>query len=201
MKKSFGAKTLVFPTPVWVVGTYDKQGKPNVMTAAWGGVCCSKPPCVAVSLREATYTYGNILKWKAFTVNVPSEIHCREADYIGIVSGRNTDKFAATRLTPVRSELVDAPYVREFPLVLECRLLRTVEIGMHSQFIGEIVDVKADESVLSADRDESVLGEKGMPDIEKVKPILYAPEIGTYHGIGGNLGRAHNIGKTIGKEG
>jgi flavin reductase (DIM6/NTAB) family NADH-FMN oxidoreductase RutF len=198
MKKSFGAKTLVFPTPVWVVGSYDKEGKPNVMTAAWGGVCCSKPPCVAVSLREATYTYGNIVQWKAFTVNVPSEIHIREADYIGIVSGRNTDKFAATGLTPVRSKFVDAPYVSEFPLVLECRLLRTVEIGLHTQFIGEIVDVKADESVLCADRDESVLGTGGLPDIEKVKPILYAPEIGTYHGIGGNLGRAHTIGKKIG---
>jgi len=201
MKKSFGAKTLVFPTPVWVVGSYDKQGKPNVMVVAWGGICCSKPPCVAVSLREATYTYGNIVKWKAFTVNVPSETHCREADYIGTVSGRNTDKFAATGLTPVRGQFVEAPYVREFPLVLECRLLRTVEIGLHTQFIGEIVDVKAEESVLSSDIDESVLGAEGLPDVEKVKPILYSPELGTYHGIGRNLGRAFSIGKTIGREG
>ncbi|KRT71616.1 MAG: hypothetical protein XU12_C0037G0001, partial [Deltaproteobacteria bacterium CSP1-8] len=106
MKKSMGAKTLVFPTPVWVVGTYDKEGKPNMMTVAWGGICCSMPPCVAVSLRKATYTYGSLMERKAFTVNVPSEFHCREADYIGIVSGKNTDKFAATGLTPVRSEVV-----------------------------------------------------------------------------------------------
>ena len=191
MKKSFGPKTLVFPTPVWVVGSYDKQGKPNVMAAAWGGVCCSKPPCVAVSLREATYTHGNIMERKAFTVNVPSEDHSREADYIGIASGRNVDKFAVTGLTPVRSEIVDAPYVGEFPLVLECRLLRTVEIGLHTQFIGEILDVKAD---------ESVIGEGGLPDIEKVKPVVYAPEIRTYHGLGRNLGRAYSIGKTIGRE-
>ena len=150
MKKYFGAKTLVFPTPVWVVGSYDKERKPNVMAAAWGGVCCSKPPCVAVSLREATYTHGNIMERKAFTVNVPSEDHSREADYIGIASGRNVDKFAVTGLTPVRSEIVDAPYVGEFPLVLECRLLRAVEIGLHTQFIGEILDVKADESVIGA---------------------------------------------------
>lgn len=189
MKKSFGPKTLVFPTPVWIVGTYDKEGKPNVMAAAWGGICCSKPPCVAVSLREATYTYGSIVERKAFTVSVPSEAHSREADYIGIASGRNVDKFAATGLTPVRSELVDAPYVGEFPLVLECRLLQAVEIGLHTQFIGEIADVKAD---------ESVLGEKGLPDIQKVKPIIYAPETMTYHGIGKNLGRAYTIGKTIG---
>ncbi|HSL98547.1 MAG TPA: flavin reductase family protein [Candidatus Limnocylindria bacterium] len=201
MKKSFGAKTLVFPTPVWVVGSYDKQGKPNVMAVAWGGICCSNPPCVAVSLRKATYTYGNILKWKAFTVNVPSETHAREADYIGTASGRNVDKFAATGLTPVRSQFVDAPYVREFPLVLECRLLRTVEIGLHTQFIGEIVDVKADESVISSDIDESVLGAEGLPDIEKVKPMVYSPEVGRYHGIGKNLGKAYSIGKTIGKKG
>ena len=192
MKKSMGARTLVFPTPVWVVGTYDKEGKPNVMTAAWGGICCSQPPCVAVSLRKATYTYGNMMERKAFTVNVPPEEKSREADYIGIVSGKNVDKFAATGLTPVRSELVDAPYVKEFPLVLECRLLRTVEIGLHTQFIGEIIDVKAD---------ESVLGEGGLPDIEKVKPIVYSPEVRSYHGIGRNLGSAYSLGKTIGKKG
>ncbi len=191
MKKSFGQKTLVFPTPVWVVGSYDKEGKPNVMAAAWGGVCCSKPPCVAISLREATYTHGNIMQRKAFTVNVPSEEHAREADYIGIASGRNVDKFAVTGLTPVRSEIVDAPYVGEFPLVLECRLLRTVEIGLHTQFIGEILDVKAD---------EKVIGEGGLPAIEKVRPVIYAPEIRTYHGLGRSLGHAYSIGKTIGGE-
>ena len=105
-----------------------------------------------------------------------------------MVSGKNADKFAATGLTPVRSDLVDAPYVGEFPLVLECRLLHTVEIGLHTQFVGEILDVKAD---------DSVLGEKGLPDIEKVKPILFEPEIRTYHGVGRLLGQAYSIGKTV----
>ena len=114
MKKSLGAKTLVYPTPVFVVGTYDKEGKPNVMTASWGGICCSQPPCVAVSLRKATYTHGNILARKAFTISIPSEDHVQQADYFGLVSGRSGDKLAATKLTPVRSELVDAPYVKEF---------------------------------------------------------------------------------------
>jgi flavin reductase (DIM6/NTAB) family NADH-FMN oxidoreductase RutF len=189
MKKSFGAKPLVFPTPVWVVGTYDKEGNPNVMSAAWGGICCSRPPCVAVSLRKATYTYGNIVGRKAFTISVPSEGHAREADYVGIVSGKNVDKFAAAGLTPVRSAFVDAPYVGEFPLVLECRLLHTIEIGLHTQFVGEILDVKAE---------ESVLGENGLPDIEKVRPILFDPEIRTYHGVGKHLGHAYSIGKEIG---
>ncbi|MBI5576193.1 MAG: flavin reductase family protein [Deltaproteobacteria bacterium] len=189
MKKSFGPKTLVFPTPVWIVGTYDKEGKPNAMAAAWGGICCSRPPCVGVSLRKATYSYACIVERKAFTISVPSEAHSREADYIGIVSGKNADKFATTGLTPVRGTLVDAPYVGEFPLVLECRLLHSVEIGLHTQFIGEILDVKAE---------ESVIGETGLPDIEKVKPILFEPEVNTYHGVGRFVGKAYKIGREIG---
>ena len=109
MKKSLGAQTLVFPTPTWIVGTYDKDNRPNAMTAAWGGICCSDPPCIAVSLRKATYTYGSLMERKAFTVSVPSESHVKEADYFGLVSGRDTDKFPATCLAPVRSGLVDAP--------------------------------------------------------------------------------------------
>jgi flavin reductase (DIM6/NTAB) family NADH-FMN oxidoreductase RutF len=188
MKKSLGAKTIVYPTPVFIVGTYDKAGKPNVMTAAWGGICCSQPPCVAVSLREATYSYGNIMARKAFTISIPSQGHAREADYCGIASGKTQDKFARSKLTPVKSDLVDAPYVKEFPVVLECRLLQTVKIGLHTQFIGEILDVKADESALGAD---------GLPDILKVKPIVFVPESATYHGIGQFLGRAFSIGRDM----
>ncbi|MBM4093299.1 MAG: flavin reductase family protein, partial [Planctomycetes bacterium] len=73
MKKSLGAQTLVFPTPTWIVGTYGPDGRPNIMTAAWGGICCSDPPCVAVSLRKATYTYGSLMARRAFTLSVPSE--------------------------------------------------------------------------------------------------------------------------------
>jgi flavin reductase (DIM6/NTAB) family NADH-FMN oxidoreductase RutF len=119
MKKSLGAKTILYPTPVVVVGTYDKQGRPNMVTLAWVGICSSKPPCIAISLRKARHTYSNILERKAFTVNIPSEKHIKETDYVGIVSGKNADKFSATKLTPIKSDLVDAPYVNEFPLALE----------------------------------------------------------------------------------
>ena len=188
MKKSFGPKTLVFPTPVWIVGSYDQNDRPNAMTAAWGGICCSKPPSVTVALQKPRYSYKNILERKAYTINVPSEKFARHVDYMGIVSGKNTDKFAATGLTPVRGELVDAPYIDEFPIVLECRLVQTVELGIHTQFIGEIMDVKADEAIIGAD---------GLPDIEKVAPIVFGPEIRTYHGIGRYLGRAFEIGKNF----
>jgi flavin reductase (DIM6/NTAB) family NADH-FMN oxidoreductase RutF len=186
MKKSFGPKTLIYPTPVWVVGSYDKDERPNVMTIAWGGICCSMPPCVAISLRKATYSHGNIVERKAFTLNVPSETYASETDYFGMVSGKNVDKFAATGLTPVKSSFVDAPYLKEYPLVLECKVINIVEIGLHTQFIGEIINVQADESVLN---------EKGFPDIEKVRPILFSPEMRTYHGVGSYLGQAFSIGK------
>ena len=136
MKHSLGARTLLFPTPVLMVGTYDQAGKPNLMNAAWGGICCSQPPCIAVSLRKATYSHSCITERKAFTVGIACESRMVEADYVGIASGRDVDKFAATGMTPVRSELVDAPYAAEFPVVLECRLLHVVEIGLHTQFIG-----------------------------------------------------------------
>ena len=187
MKKSLGAKTILYPTPVLVVGTYDPEGKPNAMTAAWGGICCSVPPCIAVSMRKATYSHGNMLHRGAFTVCVPGEKYAKEADYFGIASGRTEDKFAAAGLTPVRSELVDAPYVREFPLVLECRLAHTFELGLHTQFVGEILDVKID---------EDALGASGKPDLEKLRPMLYAPECQEYYGVGRSLGKAFSIGKT-----
>jgi flavin reductase (DIM6/NTAB) family NADH-FMN oxidoreductase RutF len=188
MKKSLGAKTLLFPTPVLMVGTYDGNGKPNLMNAAWGGICCSQPPCVAVSLRKATYSWAAIVERKAFTVGIASESWIMAADYVGIVSGRDVDKFATSGLTSVRSELVDAPYAAEFPVVLECRLLHTVEIGLHTQFIGEIVDVKAD---------EDVLGEDGYPDIMKIKPLIYDTSHKGYHGVGPLLEKAFSVGKGI----
>jgi flavin reductase (DIM6/NTAB) family NADH-FMN oxidoreductase RutF len=190
MKKSLGAKTIAVPTPTWVVGTYDKEGRPNVMTAAWAGICCSKPPCIYVSLRKATYTYGNIMERKAFTVSIPSENYAKEVDYIGLVSGRNVDKFVVTELNPVKSELVDAPFVEEFPLILECRVIRTIEIGLHTQFIGEIMDVKADDSVLDDDH----------LNIKKIKPMIFSPSSGTYHGVGRRLGKAFSAGKKIEEE-
>lgn len=189
MKKSIGAKTLLFPTPVLMVGTYDQTGKPNLMNAAWGGICCSQPPCVAVSLRKATYSHAAIVARKAFTVGIACESRMAEADYVGIASGRDVNKFAVTGLTSVNSELVDAPYAAEFPVVLECRLLHVVEIGLHTQFIGEIMDVKAD---------AGVLGDDGLPDITKIKPLIFDTSHKGYHGVGPLLGNAFSVGKTKG---
>jgi flavin reductase (DIM6/NTAB) family NADH-FMN oxidoreductase RutF len=184
-----GAKTILYPAPLLIVGTYDSEGKPNAMAVAWGGICCSKPPCVTISLRKATYSYNNIVTHKAYTLNIPSEKYAKEADYFGMASGRSVDKFDATHLTPVKSESVDAPYIEEFPLIVECKLIHTYEIGLHTQFIGEIMDVKANAEVLDG---------KGQPDIEKIAPITYATADRAYYGIGEKLGAAFSMGKKIG---
>ena len=185
MKKSIGAKTFHFPAPVWLVGTYDADGRPNVMAASWTGICCSQPPCVAVSLRKARYTYENLMARKAFTLSIPSEAQVKIADYVGLVSGRKVDKFAQAGLTAVRSELVDAPYAQEFPAVIECRLLHTLELGVHTLFVAEILDAKAEEDVIGVD---------GLSLIEKVKPMLFDPDTQHYYAVGACLGKAFSVG-------
>ncbi len=186
MKKSIGAKTVGTATPAWVIGSYDEQDKPNLMMAAWGGICSSDPPCVTVSLRKARQTYDNIVRHGAFTVCIPSATHLKESDYVGIVSGKNVDKFSECGLTVVPGELVHAPYVAEFPIVIECKLIKMVELGVHTQFIGEIVDVKAE---------ESLLGDNGMPDMLKMGAFVYDPGQSAYLAVGEQIGKAFSVGK------
>lgn len=188
MKRSLGARTLLYPTPVLLVGSYDKDGKANAMTVAWAGICCSSPPCLAVSLRKATYTYGSIMERRAFTVNIPSEEQVAQADFLGMASGRDEDKLAKAGMTPVKSVLVDAPYLRECPIVLECKVKHITEIGLHTQFIGEILDVKVEESALD---------EKGSSSIKMAKPFLYAPDDRNYYSIGELLAKGFDEGKRI----
>jgi flavin reductase (DIM6/NTAB) family NADH-FMN oxidoreductase RutF len=148
------------------------------MAVSWGGICCSKPPCIAISLRKATYTYDNILYNQAFSVNVPSVSHVFEADYAGIYSGREVNKFQELGLTPIKSDLINAPIVQEFPLNVICKLFKTLEIGLHTQFIGEVLDVLAD---------EDKIGDNGYPLIDEVKPFIYDSSSTSYYSIGSKI--------------
>ncbi len=168
MKRSIGAQTVISPAPVLIVGT--------------------RPPCVYVSLRRATYTHGAILARGGYTISIPSERHAAEADYVGLVSGRDADKFAVTGLTPVRAEHVDAPYVGEFPVVLEVKLLQAIELGSHTQFVGEVLDAKVDEDCLNAD---------GHPDLARVRPLVFATMATEYYGLGQRVGGAFEIGRAF----
>jgi flavin reductase (DIM6/NTAB) family NADH-FMN oxidoreductase RutF len=189
MKLSLPGQTILLPSPVLIIGTYGPDGRPNIMNAAWGGIASSKPPCISVSLRAATLTYHNIQHTGEFTVNIPSEKHFREADFAGLVSGREHDKFKETGLTPDKSQLVNAPIIREFPYALECKLIKQVDLGRHTMFIGEIVGMVADSEVLSPNQ---------LPDIEKVRPMLFG-SFGNmaYYGIGDKLGNAFSVGNEL----
>ncbi len=179
--------TVLHPHPVMLVGTFGADGKPNIMNAAWGGICCSDPPCLAVSLREATLTYHNILHSGAFTVGIPSRRHLEAADYVGMVSGRDRDKFRDTGLTPVESERVNAPLAAELPFSLECKLVQHHRLGLHTMFIGEIVGIQAD---------EDCVGPTGLPDIEKTQAILWGG-LGSNHyfAVGEKLAEAFTVAR------
>ncbi len=186
MKISLGAKTLAQPAPVWAVGAFDVNGKPNAMIAAWGGICSSDPASVYVSLRPSRHTYAGVMEHGAFTVSVcPAEL-AAEADYLGMVSGKKEDKFAATGLTPVTSDVVNAPYVGEFPLIIECELSDTLELGIHILCVGRIVDVKCDE-------DKLVDGKH--PDMEKILPMIFSPGTRSYYTVGEKIGQGFSLGK------
>ncbi len=189
MKQTLPAQPILLPSPVLIIGTYGPDGQPNMMNAAWGGIASSKPPCISVSIREATLSYHNIRQTEAFTVNIPSETYLKEIDYVGIVSGRDHDKFKDTGLTPEKSQQVNAPIVKEFPYTLECKLIKQIDLGMHTMFIGEIVGIVAD---------SQCLGPKQLPDIEKVRPLLFG-SFGSraYYTIGTRLGEAFSIGNEL----
>ncbi|MDR2441001.1 MAG: flavin reductase family protein [Planctomycetaceae bacterium] len=173
-----GAKLMVYPIPIYLIATYNADGKANVMTVGWGGVCCSNPPCISISVRKATHTYHALIEREAFTANLPSEDFGNEVSYFGKVSGRNENKFEQTGLTPVKSTFVDAPYIEEMLINLECKIIQIHEIGSHTQFIGQIVNAKIN----------SDLKEDGTPIIEQLKPIVY--------GVG-NDHRYYRIGEVI----
>jgi flavin reductase (DIM6/NTAB) family NADH-FMN oxidoreductase RutF len=188
-KKSLDPAPILQPHPVLIVGSFGEDGKPNLMNAAWGGICCSQPPSVAVSLREATLTYHNILHSEAFSIGIPSRDQVQIADYVGVVSGRDHDKFLDTGLSVLKSTRVNAPIAAELPFSLECKLVQHHKLGLHTIFIGEIVGILAD---------EAVLGPKGQPDIEKTRAILWGG-FGSnhYYAVGERLARAFSVGKEL----
>ena len=185
---SFGPQAYIVPAPVMLVGTYDAQGKPNVMTAAWGGICCSQPPCLSVSLRRVTWTCQALQQRKAFTVSIPGRSMVGKVDFAGLVSGRLEDKFHTLGLTPQPGEHVDAPFVAECPVVLELLLRHTLELGSHIQFVGEIMDVKVSSDCLTPE---------GLPDPARIDAFSFVPLTKEYYGTGDFIARSFAVGKTV----
>lgn len=170
----FGAKPLMFPMPVLIIGTYDENGVPNAMNAAWGITTDYQE--ITISLAEHKTT-DNLRKTGAFTVSMATEETMLACDYVGVESGQKVpDKFEKAGFHAVKSGKVNAPLIAELPMALECRV-KSFEDGI---LVGEIVNVCADEAVLT----------DGKIDPKKLKPIAYDPCNQTYVGLGEVVGKA-----------
>ena len=178
MRKNLKPKAYVYPLPVLIVGTYDENGTPDAMNAAWGTVCDTAQ--VAIVLSATHKTVKNLLKTKAFTVAMADVKNVIPADYVGVVSGTQVcDKLAKTGWNIVKSEFVNAPIIEELPLVLECKL---VSYDTETEIcIGEVVNVSVDDSILDA---------KGKIDLTKFKPICYDTDGHGYYTLGEKVGQA-----------
>ena len=185
MRKNFGPKTMCYPMPVFIIGTYNQDGTPNAMNAAWGGISEEKEISICVS--DDHKTTENLLAWKAFTVSMATADTVAACDYVGIVSGNDVpDKFAKAGFHATKSGFVDAPLIDELPMALECELISYDKETC--RLVGRIVNVCADESVLDAD---------GRIDVMKLSPITYDSMHHTYRTLGPVVGRAFQDGKAL----
>lgn len=140
---------LLAPVPVVLVSCQGKTGPPNVLTVAWTGTVCSDPPMLSVSLQRQRHSYGLIRETGEFVVNLPTERLAFATDFCGVTSGRNTDKFAAMRLTPAPSSAVAPPLIEECPVNLECRVEKVLPLGSHDLFLARIVAVDVDPALVT----------------------------------------------------
>ena len=182
MRKNLKAKAYVYPLPVLIVGTYDENGIPNAMNAAWGTVCDTAQ--VSICLSADHKTVKNLLKTKAFTVAIADAKNVVPADYVGVVSANNVlDKLSKTGWHTVKSEFVNAPIIEELPLVLECKL---VHYDTETEIcIGEVVNVSVDDSILDGN---------GKIDLTKFEPICYDCDTHGYYKLGEKVGQAFSDG-------
>lgn len=178
---NFGAKPLMLPQPVLIIGTYDENGVPNAMNAAWGITTDYKEITISMSEHKTT---KNFEKRKAFTVSMATEEFMKACDYVGIVSANDVpDKFSRAGFHATKSEFVDAPLIDELPMALECRV-KSFTDGI---LIGEIVNVSADESVIT----------DGNIDPKKLRPIIFDPCNNAYWGFGDKAGNAFSDGAQL----
>lgn len=188
MKKSLGPSDRIYPMPTTLVlgGTMERAG---ALAIAWIGIASGKPPSVAVAVRNSRHTLELIRETGDFSVNHPTAAQAAVADYFGIVSGRNNDKFADAEWTLEPSTRITAPLIAECPYNLECRVTQEVDIGEYVLVIGEVVESHAEESIL----DES----GGKVDVSKLDPLVYIAGSREYRRLGEKVADAFSIGRTI----
>ena len=185
--KSFGQKPWVLPQPVLIIGTYNNDGTPNAMNAAWGGQWDSKEIMICMGSHATT---ENLDRCGEFTVAFATKDTMVAADFVGIVSGKNDpEKMQKTGWTAIKSEHVNAPVFTDFPMTLECRILRKIDETKDGyNLIAEIVNILVDEAYLAED---------GKPDVEKMQLISYEPVHHGYLVMGERVGNAFADGKRL----
>lgn len=184
MKKSFGKQTFMYPMPVLIIATYDKDGNPNAMNAAWGGIHDTNQ--IGICISHDHKTAENILLKKEFTVSFADEAHVAACDYVGLVSGnKEPEKMKKAGFTVSKAENVDAPVINELSMALECKMVSYDEKSDY--LVADIVNVCADEAVLT----------DGKIDPSKVKPITYDSVNHKYIGLGAIVGNAFSDGKKL----
>lgn len=184
MRKNFGAKPILYPQPVFIIASYDEYGNPNAMNAAWGGI--SEMSELSMCISPEHKTTKNILARKAFTVSMATVETVTACDYVGIVSANDIpDKFARAGFTAEKSEFVDAPLIKELPMAVECKLISYDRESC--RMVGEIVNVSADESVLT----------NGKLDPQKLRPITFDPANNAYIALGEKIGNAFRDGLAL----
>jgi flavin reductase (DIM6/NTAB) family NADH-FMN oxidoreductase RutF len=176
-KKALGPQTWIFPMPALLIGAL-VEGKPNFMTAAWGGIACAEPRLVSVAVRSMRLTLAGIRDKKTFSINVPSTTLADKVDFCGVHSGKKTDKSQTFTVFYGKDKTV--PLIDECPCVHECRVERLVELGTHVLVIGEIMETHVDESCLKDDR----------PDIAALDPLIYLPGVQRYYDVGREIRKA-----------
>jgi flavin reductase (DIM6/NTAB) family NADH-FMN oxidoreductase RutF len=174
-KKELKASATVYPTPVALVTSVDENGKPNIITLAAVGILCGNPPQVGISIRPSRYSNLLIQKSREFVVNLATSTIIDEVDYCGTVSGRNKDKFAETKLTPMKATKVKSPLIKQCPINLECKVKDILSLGSHDFFIGEVVCMHANDDVLDS---------SGKIDFKKLNAITWNPISEEYHALG-----------------
>lgn len=182
-KKAIGAKTYLYPMPTVIIGA-TVNGKPNYLTVAYCGIAQHTPPMIMITLGKAHYTNTGIKENGTFSVNIPNTKMVEITDYVGIATGKSTDK--SELFQAFSGKLGTAPMVAECPLNLECKLVTTVDVGgMNEIFIGEIVEAYAEERYLT----------NGFPDIRKIDPLIFSMHDNNYWKVGEHVAHAWSIGK------
>ena len=185
--KSFGQKPWVLPQLVLIIGTYNSDGTPNAMNAAWGGQWDAKEIMISMGKHATT---ENLARCNEFTVAFATKDTMVASDFVGIVSAKNDpEKMQKTGWTAIKSENVNAPVFTDFPMTLECRILRKIDESEEGYYIvAEIFNILVD---------EAYLGEDGKPDVEKMQLITFEPVHHGYHVIGERVGNAFSDGRKL----